>query len=68
MRAIVLAAVTVMLASCTTGQMPATATGAGQQQASTTSDRDAPTPPALRAPRQRGNGWPDIGYSPNGQR
>ena len=67
MRAIVLAAVTVMLASCTTSQMPATATGAGPQQAST-DGRDAPTPPALRAPRQRGNGWPDIGYSPNGQR
>jgi hypothetical protein len=66
MRVIMLAAVAVVLASCTTGQMAATGAGAGQQ-ASTTDQREAPTPPALRTPRQRsGVGWPDIGYRPHG--
>ena len=67
MRMIALAALAVMLAGCTTTQAPAA--GAGQQQASGTStmQREAPTPPALRTPRQRsGVGWPDIGYSPYG--
>jgi len=67
MRVIVMAATAVILASCSTSQMPAT-TGAGAQQASTTAQREAPTPPALRVPRQRGNGWPDIGYRTDGQR
>ena len=69
MRMIVLAAAAVVLASCTTAQMPTTNAGASQQQASDTSmtQREAPTPPALRAPRQRsGVGWPDLGYRPHG--
>ena len=68
MRMIVLAAAAMVLASCTTAQMPTTNAGAGQQQASDVStQREAPTPPALRAPRQRsGVGWPDLGYRPHG--
>ena len=66
MRMIVLAAAAGMLASCTTAETNA---GAGQQQASDTpmTQREAPTPPALRTPRQRsGTGWPNIGYRPHG--
>lgn len=67
MRMSVLAAGAVMLASCTTVEMPATNAGAGQQPASTLNQREAPTPPALRTPRQRSAvGWPDIGYRPSG--
>jgi hypothetical protein len=69
MRMIVLAAAAMMLASCSTGQMAATVPGAGQQQASTADERDTPTPPAFRTPRQQsGTGWPDIGYRPHGYR
>ena len=65
MRTIVFTAVAILLlAGCTTSQMSATSTGAGEQQAS---DREAPTPPALRTPRQQsGTGWPDLGYHPYG--
>jgi hypothetical protein len=67
MRVSVLAAAAIVLASCATGQMAGTNAGAGQQQAATTEERDAPRPPALRAPRQRsGVGWPDLGYRPHG--
>jgi hypothetical protein len=67
MRTIVLAAIAVMLASCTTSQMPATTAATGPQQASTSDGREPPIPPAFRAPRQQsGNGWPNIGYSPYG--
>ena len=63
MRMIVLAAVALILASCTTGQMAATNAGAGQQA----DERDVPVPPAFRTPRQQsGTGWPDIGYRPMG--
>ena len=66
MRVGVLAIIAVVAASCTTGQMAATNTGTGQQASSTTT-REAPTPPALRAPRQKsGVGWPDLGYRPYG--
>jgi len=66
MRVSVLAVVAVVLAGCTMGQMAATNTGAGQQ-ASTTDQREAPPPPAFRAPRQKsGVGWPDLGYRPHG--
>ena len=66
MRMIMLAGVAIILASCSTSQMAATTTGAGQQQA-TENGRDTPRPAAFRAPRQRsGNGWPDIGYRPHG--
>jgi len=67
MRMSVLAAGAVMLASCTTAEMPATNGGAGQQQASTEYPREAPVPPALRTPRQRSAvGWPNLGYRPHG--
>jgi hypothetical protein len=66
MRMGVLMAIGVMLASCTTAQMPAANAGGGQQT-STTELREAPPPPAFRAPRQKsGVGWPDLGYRPNG--
>ncbi len=62
MRVSVLAVIALMLAGCTTAQMP----GAGQQ-ASTATQREAPPPPAFRAPRQKsGVGWPDLGYRPHG--
>ena len=61
-----LAAGLLLLAGCTTPEMPATTMTAGQPQ-STTNQREAPTPPALRTPRQRsGTGWPNIGYRPYG--
>jgi hypothetical protein len=64
MRMCVLAALAAMLAGCATPEMAAT--GAGQQQATT--EREAPTPAALRTPRQRsGVGWPDLGYRPYGR-
>jgi hypothetical protein len=65
MRTIVFMAIAILLlAGCATNQMPGANAGAGQQQAS---DREAPTPPALRTPRQRsGTGWPDLGYRPYG--
>jgi len=67
MRMSALAAGAMILAGCTTAEMPATSAGAGQQQAATTNQREAPTPPALRTPRQRSAvGWPDIGYRPSG--
>lgn len=72
MRVTVLAAVLVvgalMLASCTTPDMTANTPNAGQQASGTsTTQREAPVPPALRTPRQRsGVGWPDIGYRPHG--
>ena len=65
MRMTVLAAGALVLASCTTAEMPSTNAGSGQQ----TMDfpREAPTPPALRTPRQRSAvGWPDLGYRPHG--
>jgi hypothetical protein len=64
MRTIVFTAIAILLlAGCTTDQMAGA--GAGEQQAS---QREAPTPPALRTPRQRsGTGWPDLGYSPYGK-
>lgn len=66
MRVRVLAVIAVMLASCTSGQMAATNTGSGQQASGTTT-REAPPPPAFRAPRQKsGVGWPDLGYRPYG--
>jgi hypothetical protein len=66
MRMGVLMAIGVMLASCTTAQTAATNTGTGQQ-ASTTEQREAPPPPAFRAPRQKsGVGWPDLGYRHQG--
>ena len=67
MRVTVLAAGALMLASCTTPNMT-TNTNAGQQAANTsTTQREAPIPPALRTPRQRSaTGWPDIGYRPSG--
>ena len=66
MRMTVLAAGAIMLASCTTAEMPATNAGGGQQ-ASTTYPREAPIPPALRTPRQKSAvGWPDLGYRPHG--
>ena len=66
MRVSVLAVIAVLLASCTTGQMAATNAGTGQQ-ASGTMTREAPPPPAFRAPRQRsGVGWPNLGYRPHG--
>jgi hypothetical protein len=69
MRVIVLAAAAIVLAGCSTSQMPAATTGAGPQQASTADQRDPPIPPAFRTPRQEsGNGWPNIGYSPYGNR
>jgi hypothetical protein len=62
----VLAALAMMLAGCTTPEMAGTTMSAGEQQ--TTAQREAPVPPALRAPRQRsGVGWPDIGYRPYGR-
>ena len=65
MRVTMLAAIAVMLAGCTTGQMAATNTGTGQQ--ASTEQREAPPPPAFRAPRQKsGVGWPDLGYRPQG--
>jgi hypothetical protein len=67
MRMTVLAAGAIMLASCTTAEMPAMNAGAGQQQTSTTYPREAPVPPALRTPRQKsGVGWPNLGYRPSG--
>lgn len=66
MRMTVLAAGAILLASCTTAEMPATNAGAGQQT-STAYPREAPIPPALRTPRQRSAvGWPDLGYRPHG--
>jgi len=66
MRVTMLAAIAVLLAGCTTGQMAATNPGAGQQ-ASTTEQREAPPAPAFRAPRQKsGVGWPDLGYRHQG--
>jgi len=66
MRVIALAAGAMMLAGCTTAEMPAANTG-GPQQASGTTQREAPIPPALRTPRQRSAvGWPDLGYRPHG--
>ena len=66
MRVTVLAAGALMLASCTTPNT--TNTMSAGQQASTTEQRDAPVPPALRTPRQQsGVGWPDIGYQPYGR-
>ena len=69
MRVPVLAAAALMLASCTTPNMPTNTTGAGPQASNTaTEPRDAPVPPALRSPRQQsGVGWPDIGYQPYGR-
>ena len=65
MRVIALAAGAMMLAGCTTAEMPAA--NAGGQQASGTTQREAPIPPALRTPRQRSAvGWPDLGYRPHG--
>jgi hypothetical protein len=61
----VLAAGALMLASCTTPNMTANTMSAGPQASST--EREAPVPPALRTPRQRSaTGWPDIGYRPSG--
>ena len=66
MRVTMLAVIAVMLASCTTGQMAATNAGTGQQ-ASAATQREAPPPPAFRAPRQKsGVGWPNVGYRPHG--
>ena len=63
MRVTVLAAGALILASCTTPNMTTNIPTAGQQV-----ERDAPVPPALRAPRQQsGVGWPDIGYQPYGR-
>jgi hypothetical protein len=63
MRVTVLAAGALMLASCTTPNMT-TNTSSG----TSTVEREAPVPPALRAPRQQsGVGWPDIGYQPYGR-
>ena len=73
MRVTVLAAVLVvgalMLASCMTPNMTTNATSAGQQASNaSTTQREAPVPPALRTPRQRSAvGWPDLGYRPHGQ-
>jgi hypothetical protein len=69
MRVTVLAAGALMLASCTTPNMTANNPSTGQQASNnSTSERDAPVPPALRTPRQRsGVGWPDIGYQPYGR-
>lgn len=65
MRVTVLAAGALMLASCTTPNMTTNTASMGQQ--ASTTERDAPVPPAFRAPRQRsGTGWPDIGYRPQG--
>ena len=62
MRMTVLAAGAILLASCTTAEMPATNAGAA-----TAYPREAPIPPALRTPRQRSAvGWPDLGYRPHG--
>ena len=68
MRVTVLAAGALMLASCTTPNMTTNTTSAGQQASGTsTTQREAPIPPALRTPRQHsGVGWPDIGYQPYG--
>ena len=69
MRVTVLAAAALMLASCTTPNMTTNTTSTSQQASDTpTAQRDAPVPPALRAPRQQsGVGWPDIGYQPYGR-
>jgi hypothetical protein len=58
-----------MLASCTTPNMTTNNPSTGQQTSTTsTTQRDAPVPPALRTPRQQsGVGWPDIGYRPYGR-
>jgi hypothetical protein len=67
MRMCVFAAGALLLASCATPEMSATMPSPGQQQATTT-EREAPIPPALRAPRQRSAvGWPDLGYRPYGR-
>jgi PBP1b-binding outer membrane lipoprotein LpoB len=67
MRMSAVAAVALVLTGCTTGQMAATNAGTAQQ-ASTATEREAPPPPAFRAPRQRsGVGWPDLGYTPYGR-
>ena len=69
MRVTVLAAGALMLASCTTPNMTANTASISQQASDTSSaQREAPVPPALRSPRQRsGTGWPDIGYRPYGR-
>jgi len=67
MRIIALAALAVLLAGCTTPEMPAGNANGGEQRART--QREAPIPPALRTPRQRSAvGWPDLGYRPYGYR
>lgn len=68
MRVMILAAGALMLASCTTSNMTANTASPGQQGSNTTTEREAPVPPALRTPRQKsGVGWPDLGYRPYGQ-
>jgi hypothetical protein len=69
MRVTILAAGALVLASCTTPDMTANTASPGQQASNTTTtQREAPVPPALRTPRQRsGVGWPDLGYRPHGQ-
>jgi hypothetical protein len=72
MRVTVLAAVLVvgalMLASCTTPNMTTNTASTDQQASNTTTQREAPVPPALRTPRQRSAvGWPDLGYQPRGR-
>ena len=68
MRVTVLAACALMLASCTTPNMTTNTMGMGQQTSNRPTQREAPVPPALRAPRQQsGVGWPDLGYRPYGR-
>jgi hypothetical protein len=67
MRMSVLGAGLVVLAGCTTPEMPAMNADGSLQQESTIYQRDVPRPPALRAPRQSSaTGWPDLGYRPGG--
>ncbi len=69
MRVTILVAGALMLASCTTPNMTTNTMGMAQQTSNTsTTEREAPVPPALRTPRQQSAvGWPDIGYRPYGR-
>jgi hypothetical protein len=69
MRVTVLAVGALMLAGCTTPDMTTNTASTGKQASDTsTEQREAPVPPALRTPRQRSAvGWPDIGYRPYGR-
>ena len=68
MRVTVLAAGALMLTGCTTPNMTTNTASTGQQTSdNSTTQREAPIPPALRTPRQQSAvGWPDIGDRPHG--